>query len=82
MDITDAQPECLSQEAHSQNECKFHSDQTRPQDKADSFSTSLLRTMFYSKQAQKLARNDTNVQLHLVSSTTTDKHMTCPSTEQ
>ena len=36
--------------------------------KADSFSTSLLQTMFYSKQAQKLGRNDTNVQLYLVSS--------------
>ena len=37
------------------------SDQTRPQDKADSFSTSLLRTMVCSKQAQKLERNNTDV---------------------
>ena len=84
MNMTDAQLECLSQEAHPQTKCEFHSDQTILQEKADSFPTSLLRTMFYSKQAQKLERNDidTNVQLYLVSSTAKDKHMICPSTEQ
>ena len=82
MNMTDAQLECLSQEAHSQNKSEFHSDQTMLQEKADSFSISLLPTMFSSKQAQKLGRNDTNVQLYLVLSTAKDKHMICRSTEQ